>query len=162
VHRSTISPLLIAAALLLAPGKSPADSANDLAVIVNKQTPVLVLTSRDLRSILLGQMDHWPSGQKIVAATLSTELPETRFVLKQVCAMSEGDFKRYFMQLAFQGKTVSLPKIMRNSAAIKALVSATPGALGIIPAREVDGLVNVVTLDGSNPGASNYKLAMNQ
>ncbi len=154
--------LLITGLFVLAARKDQAESGSDLAVIVNKQTAVLGLTSRDLRAILLGQTDHWPNGQKVVVASLPIELPETKLILKQICGMSEGDFKRYFMQLAFQGKAVSAPHIMKSTAAIKALVGITPGAVGIIPAHEVDSVVNVVSLDGLNPGTPNYKLAIKQ
>ncbi|MDQ2773751.1 MAG: hypothetical protein M3Y57_02315 [Acidobacteriota bacterium] len=161
--RKTISAFLLLTGLfVLAARKDQAESGSDLAVIVNKQTAVLALTSRDLRGMLLGQTEHWPNGQKVVVASLPIELPETKLLLKQICGMSEGDFKRYFMQLAFQGKAVSAPHILKSPAAIKALVGATPGALGIIPAHDVDSAVNVVSLDGLNPGTSNYKLAMGQ
>ena len=132
----------------------------DLAVIVNKKTAVLAFSSRDLRSILLGEKEQWPNGQKVLAVSLPTEMPETKLILKEICGMSEADFKRYFMQLTFQGKTAIPPRIARSPAAVKALVSATPGALGIIPAADVDESVNVVSLDGGYPGAANYKLAM--
>lgn len=162
MRRSTISFLLTTGLFVLPPRKGLGDSTSDLAVIVNKKTTVLALTSRDLRSILLGEKESWPNGQKVVAASLSAEGPETRLVLKQICGMSEGDFKRYFMQLTFQGKSIAAPRLMTSPAAVKALVSATPGALGIIRARDVDGSVNVIPLDGDNPGAANYKLAMNR
>jgi len=162
MRRSRLSLLLIAGMLVLGVEKSLADSSNDLAVIVNKKTTVLALTARDLRGILLGEKERWPNGQKVFAASLPTDLPETRFVLKQICGMSEGDYKRYFMQLAFQGKSISPPKILRTPDAIKALVSSTPGAVGIIHAREVDESVNVLSLDGVNPGTANYKLTMTQ
>ena len=146
---------------VLSARKDEAGSGTDLAVIVNKQTAILSLTSRDLRSILLGQTDHWPNGQKVIAASLPIEQPETKLLLKEICGMSEGDFKRYFMQLAFQGKALSPPRIMKTPSAIKALVSTTPGAVGVIPARDVDAVVNIIPLDGLQPGTSNYKLAMN-
>lgn len=141
---------------------STADSASDLAVIVNKKTAVVALTSRDLRSILLGERERWPNGQRVLAASLSMEGPETKLVLKQICGMSTGDFKRYFMQLTFQGKPAAPPRLMTSAAAVKALVTTTPGALGIIRARDADKSVNVISLDGGSPGTSNYKLAMPQ
>ncbi len=162
MRRPIISLLLITGTFVLAPGKVPAGTGTDLAVIVNKKTTVVALTSRDLRSILLGEKDHWPNGQRVLAASLSIDGPETKWVLKQICGMSEGDFKRYFMQLSFQGKSVSPPRILANPAALKALVSATPGALGIIRERDVDETVNVIPLDGGNAGTSNYKLSMSQ
>ena len=154
--------LLVSGVLFLFPGESPADQASDLAVIVNKKTVVLALTSHDLRSILLGEKDHWPNGQKLVAASLPPDVPETKLLLKQICGMSEADFKRYFMQLAFQGKSATPPRFLTSSAAVKALVSGTPGALGIIRARDVDASVNVISLDGETPGQPSYKLVMGQ
>ena len=134
----------------------------DVAVIVNKGSSVVSLSSRDLRGILLGTKDAWPDGTKLIAVSLPTERPETRMILKEVCGMSEADFKRYFLMMNFQGKSVSPPRMMRTSTSIKAFVESTRGALGVIPLRDVDPSVTVMSIDGVRPGTPGYKLSMTQ
>ena len=154
--------LLVSSVLVSLSAGNSVEQASELAVIANKRTVVLALTSRELRSILLGERERWPNGQRLVAASVVPDVPETKFLLKQICGMSEADFKRYFMQLAFQGKSATPPRFLTSFSAVKALVSTTPGALGIIRARDVDASVNVIPLDGEGPGQPSYKLAMRQ
>ncbi len=92
--------------------------------------------------------------------SLPTERPETRTLLKEICGMSEGDFKRYFLMMNFQGKSVSPPRMVPTPGAVRAFVRNTPGALGVIRARDVDSSVTVMSIDGIGPGAPGYKLAM--
>ncbi len=147
-------------ALLLALRQGQAAEATDLAVIIYKTSSTVSLSSRDLRSIFLGTKNNWPDGNKVVAVSLPTERPETRSILKEVCGMSEADFKRYFLMMNFQGKSVSPPRMMRTPDGIKTFVGSTPGAVGVIPFRDVDSSVAVMSIDGLRPGAPGYKLVM--
>lgn len=121
----------------------------DLTVIGEKKSASAAVSSKELKSMLLGEKDHWAGGAKVVVVMTPLDSPATQEVLKSVCQMSEADFKRYFMQLQFQGKPSSPPKFLPNAAAIKAFVAATPGALGIVPAAQADASVTVVSVDGS-------------
>ena len=162
VRSALVTFLLVACVFFAVPHESAAESQSDLAIIGNRTSGVLDITTRELRSILLGERDRWPDGQKVLATSLPLETPETRLLLKQICGMSEGDYKRYFLQLAFQGKAVLPPRIVPSAAAVRALVSATPGALGIIRVHDVTDAVNIISLDGFRPGASRYKLSVNR
>ena len=53
-------------------------------------------------------------------------------------------------------------KTAPSAAVVKALVSQTPGAIGIVRASQVDTSVNVVKLDGVTPGEPGYKLSVAQ
>ncbi len=134
----------------------------DLAVIVNKTNAVQKLSSRDLRSIFLGEKDNWSDGTKIFAVSLPVERPETRAVLRKICGMSESDFTRFFLMMNFQGKSVSPPRMVRTSSAVRAFVASTPGAVGVIRVQDVDPTVRVMYLDGIGPGAPGYKLGSTQ
>lgn len=148
--------------LLLALSMAGADSVSEVAVIVNKTIRVSSLSSRDLRGILLGTRDSWPNGMKLTAVSLPVTRAETRTVLKEVCGMSDVDFKRYFLLMNFQGKSVSPPRMMQSVDGIKSYVSSTPGALGVIPARDVDSSVTVMSIDGLKPGSPGYRLSGGQ
>jgi hypothetical protein len=157
--RLTIRGLVLLLLALRLPG---ADSPSELAVVVNKTIRISSLSSRDLRSIFLGTRDSWPDGMKLTAVSLPVTRAETRTVLKEVCGMSDVDFKRYFLLMNFQGKSVSPPRMMQSVTGIKSYVSSTPGALGVIPARDVDSSVAVMSIDGLKPGSPGYRLSMAQ
>jgi hypothetical protein len=93
-----------------------------------------------------------------VPAAFGPGSPELRAFLKNICRMSEADYKRYFIQMSFEGKPVVQPRILNSSSAVRALVSASPGAIGLLHPNEVDSSVAVVRLDGamrkSRAGAS--------
>jgi ABC-type phosphate transport system substrate-binding protein len=132
----------------------------DLAVIVNKKTAVLGMTTRDLKGIFLGEKEAWPNGTKLIAIAPSLEHAETRSLLKEICGMNEPDYKKYFMQMNFQGKTVNAPHLVASPAQVRAAVAATPGAIGIVNLHDVDTSVNVISLDGVAPGSAGYKLEL--
>ncbi len=158
----SLRPLLLlscAAYCLLLP-LSQASAVNDIAVIVNKRSAQSTITSRDLRSVLLGQLDKWPDGHAMLTALPPFERPETIAALKTICGMSPADFKRYFMQLTFQGKTVTLPRILPSPAAVKAFVARTPGALGIVPASSVDSSVDSISIGDNLRGTHGGKAAL--
>lgn len=152
----------IACLFLLGFSEGQTAAVNDLAVIVNRSSAIVTLSSRDLRSIFLGGKDTWSDGTKVFAVSLPAERPETRMVLKKICGMSAGDFTRYFLMMNFQGKSVSPPRMVQTPSALRSFVSSTPGALGVIRVRDVDATVSVMHIDGAGPGAPGYKLAMTE
>jgi ABC-type phosphate transport system substrate-binding protein len=137
-------------------------SSGDLAIIVNKAAPVSALSGDDLRVIYLGRRETWSDGSKVIAIVPALETPEAQMLLKTVCHMAPGDYKKYFMQMAFQGKSFAMVKTAPSAAVVKALVSQTPGAIGVVRVSQVDTSVNVVKLDGVTPGEPGYKLSVGQ
>lgn len=133
---------------------SQASEVNEIAVIVNKNSPQSTMSARDLRSVLLGETEKWPDGRAVLTALPPFQRPETIAALKTICGMSPADFKRYFMQLSFQGKAVTLPRVLPSPAAVKAFVAATPGAVGIIPASSVDASVDSLSI--GSPGRASH------
>lgn len=131
---------------------------DDLAVIVNKSTFTVVETMTGLRQALMGERSRWPDGKKMVTVMLGPGHPEFAAALKVVCGMSQDDYKKYLMQADFAGRTVVVPKQFDTPAAVKAFVAANPGAIGIIPAADVDDTVRQLRIDGASPGSPGYKL----
>jgi ABC-type phosphate transport system substrate-binding protein len=132
----------------------------ELAIIVNRTAGIGMLTTNELKSIYLGEKTKWPDGKIIASVALAREGSEFRFLLKAVCGMSEADYKRYLIQMSFEGKSVMQPRMMTSPGAVKAFVSTTPGAIGFVPARDVDPSVSIVKINGAAPGDSAYKLSM--
>ena len=149
--------VFISFGLGMAVGISQASAGANLVLIVNKATAVINLSKNDLRTIYMGEKEKWPTGQKVLPVALSSE-PELKAFLKEVCDMSEADYKKYFIQANFTGKTVILPRMGSSAAAVKALVSSTPGAIGFIPAGDVDNSVGIVRYNGALPTDASYRL----
>jgi ABC-type phosphate transport system substrate-binding protein len=135
-------------------------SSSDIAIVVNKTSTVVAISSNDLKAIYLGDRESWPNGQKVLAIALASGRPELKAFLKHVCGMSEGDYKKYFIQANFTGKTLVLPRMAASSAAVKAIVGATPGSIGFVQASDLDSSIGVVKLDGLSPGDPGYKLSV--
>lgn len=145
------------AALLLRNAFAEGDA---LAVIVNKTNTVTGLSGADLKAIYLGQKEHWPTGKPLVPVALSNGHAELHRFLKIVCNMSEGDYKKYFLQMTFVGKTVTLPRMVESAQDVKTLVASTPGAIGFLRQSAVDGSVGIVKINGSAPGEAGYQLSL--
>ena len=156
--RQRIFPLCLAALLLGSTVIGAEPERLELVVVVHKSSSLQTLSADELRNIFLGEKSVWPDGRKIVPAAFGPGSPELRAFLKNICRMSEADYKRYFIQMSFEGKPVVQPRILNSSSAVRALVSASPGAIGLLHPNEVDSSVAVVRLDGamrkSRAGAS--------
>ncbi|MBV8708889.1 MAG: hypothetical protein JO182_31515 [Acidobacteriaceae bacterium] len=152
-------PLLIVISLLapeVSGGKS--EGVVDLVIVVNKSSAVHALSSDDLRAIYLGEKSAWSDGRKVLPVAFGPGSPELHLLLKAVCRMSEADYKRYFIQMSFEGKTVVQPRILSSSAAVRTFVGSNPGAIGPIHSNQVDDRVSIVKLNGA-PGEPAYKLS---
>jgi hypothetical protein len=137
---------------------SAASDAVDLAVVVNKSISLETVTASDLRLMILGEKSKWPDGKNVIAVQAPPESAEKTLQLKTVCKMSDAVLKRYYMQAAFTGKDIALPRDVASAAAVKQFVARTPGAIGCILASDVDDSVKILKVDGSAPGEPGYKL----
>jgi long-subunit fatty acid transport protein len=69
-------------------------------------------------------------------------------VLQFVCGMSEAEFTRFQMQVAFTGRQATALHGATSAADTKAFVKANPGAVGFLHASEVGlDVKTVLTLD---------------
>jgi ABC-type phosphate transport system substrate-binding protein len=152
-------PLLIAASLLAVVCGGKPEVAGDLAIVVNKSSAIHALSSEELRTIYLGERSVWSDGRKVVPVAFGPGSPELRLLLKAICRMSEADYKRYFIQMSFEGKTITPPRILSSSEAVRTFVGSNPGAIGLIYSHQVNTTVSVIKLNGAAPGDPAYKLS---
>jgi ABC-type phosphate transport system substrate-binding protein len=157
VHRFAPVLLLTFGLAFLLPG-GPRDVV-ELAIVVNRSTSIQALSMDQLRSIYLGEMSVWPDGKRVVPVAFGSGSPELRLLLKKICRMSEADYQRYYMQMSFEGKTVTQPRILGSSSAVHSFVLSNPGAIGMIRTNEMDSTVNVIKLNGAAPGDPAYRLS---
>lgn len=163
---SAVVTLAIATATWLAVGAIPASAAGDpIVVIVNAANPVDNLSLGELKKLFLSDRSRWDTGKAVAPVLPAPGAPERTSFLKIVCGMNDADLGKYFMQAAFTGKSVTPPKELSSSGALKAFVGTSPGAVGFVKALDFhgdgsEGAIKAVKVDGLTAGESAYKLKM--
>jgi|HubBroStandDraft_5_1064220.scaffolds.fasta_scaffold538002_1 ABC-type phosphate transport system substrate-binding protein len=119
---------------------------SDFAVVVNKSNPATHVTKAQLRRMVSGDMTSWPEGEKVSVLLAGPGEPARAAMLKEICGMSESDFGLFVTRKTFAGSN-AMPKIQPSTTAVRQKVPLSPGAVGIIPAADVDDTVKVIPVD---------------
>jgi len=83
---------------------------------------------------------------------------ERNVVLKIIYQMSESQFKQYWIAKIFRAESASAPKVVYSNDMANELVTAIPGAIAFIDARDVRPGAKVLRVDGRLPGEAGYPL----
>jgi ABC-type phosphate transport system substrate-binding protein len=129
-----------------------------LAIVVNLANPTDDMPLRELRALFLGERSHWPNGRRITLVMMEPGQPERDAVLREVCRMSESDFRRHFLQGLFTGEVLVSPKTLATPVGVRKFVFNVPGAIGYLRPEDVDNTVKVLRIDGHLPGDAEYPL----
>jgi hypothetical protein len=140
-------PAAVSVCYLAVGAKLSPSFADDYVVIVNKANPVDSISVADLRKMFLGEKATWANGTKVMALTPGPDRPEYPPAIKRATGMSVPDFKRYFIQLSFLGKSVPPPRVLDTPAAIARFVSTSPGAISCIPAADAGAGVKALKVE---------------
>jgi ABC-type phosphate transport system substrate-binding protein len=163
------SSLLLMAAVALSQQRAPAGriensqprrSRNDdtVAIVVNHSNPLDNLSSSELRAVFLGERTHWPNGRRITLVMMEPGIPERDTILRQVCRMSEADFRRHFLQGLLTGEVLVSPKTLASPVGVRKFVFNVPGAIGYLRPADIDATIKVLRIDGYLPSDPEYKL----
>lgn len=163
IRRTTTILLVLAAAALLraAPEARLATSPpkqESLAIIVNQSNPVDELSLAELRAVFLGERSHWPNGRRITLVMMEQGQPEREAILRNVCRLSESDFRRRILQGLFTGEVLVSPKTLATPVGVRKFVFNVPGAIGYLRPEDVDASVKVIRVDGHLPSDVEYAL----
>ncbi|HEX5425767.1 MAG TPA: hypothetical protein VFW94_19620 [Candidatus Acidoferrales bacterium] len=150
-------PCLLAAFCLCAPADQR-DSGPEIAIVVNDSTPVSNLDMGQVRKIFLGDRQYWTPDLPVMVVVRGAGSRERDVVLRVIYQMTELEFKRYWIAKIFRAEAVSPPKIVYSDAATNELVTAVPGAIGFVAARDVSKGEKVLRVDGHLPGDPDYVL----
>jgi hypothetical protein len=153
--------LLLAMACLVA-GRfalSPAaQTVSDVAVVVHPDVPVDNLTVSELRRVVLGDREFWPAGVRITLLIRAPIAHERDVVLKNLCQMSEAQFRQHWIGKVFRADTALAPKIVYSPAMAADMVTRFPGAITFIDAPLVGRGLKIVKIEGRAPGDKGYAL----
>jgi hypothetical protein len=147
----------LAAALALA-GPRAAGASGDIAVVVNPDVKVENLTFTELRKILLGNRQFWPSGQPVTLIVRAPVAAERTFLLQKVYDMTEAQYRQYWIAKVFRAEATAGPKVVLSNVESVELVSVLSGAIVLMDASDVPAGLKVMQVDGLLPGNRNYAL----
>jgi hypothetical protein len=140
------------------PPPAGAQTQPDIAVIVNSDVAVDNLSLADLRRILTGDKEFWPSGSRVTIFIRAPIARERDAVIRDVCQMTEAQFRQHWIAKVFRAETPTSPKILYSNESAIDQVSRTPGAIAFVQGPVTAKGVRVVKIDGRAPGQSGYKL----
>lgn len=135
------------------------DGANSpLAIVVNHANPVDDLTFAELRRIFTLETQKWPNGRKITVVLREKGQPERDDAIRIVCGMSPAQYNRHILYETFRGSIGSGPRSIESAGAMLRFVFNAPGAIGYVPANQVDGTTKVLRIGGLLPADPGYPL----
>jgi ABC-type phosphate transport system substrate-binding protein len=130
----------------------------DIAVVVNPDTPVTELSLAEVRKVFLGERQYWNAKLPVVLLIRAPVARERDVVLRLIYQMSEVQFKQYWIAKIFRAEVTSPPKIVYSNDMQFDLVSAIPGAIAFVDARNADPGLKMLRVDGHLPGEPGYPL----
>lgn len=128
-----------------------------LAIIVNRENPIENMSMAELRTIFLGERNHWPNGRRITLVMMETG-QERDAVVRDICRMSESDLRRRFLQGLLTGEVLVSPKTLATPVGVRKFVFNVPGAVGYLRPEDLDDSVKVIRVDGHLPSDADYPL----
>lgn len=162
IRRTTTFLLILSGVLLQRAPQARVEASRpkqeSLAIVVNLANPTDDMPLREVRSVFLGERSHWPNGRRITLVMMEPGQPERDAVLREVCHMSESDFRRHFLQGLFTGEVLVSPKTLATPVGVRKFIFNVPGAIGYLRPEDVDATVKVLRIDGHLPGDAEYPL----
>jgi hypothetical protein len=156
--RALLAALCGLAALALAPAPALAQARQDIAVVVNASVPVDNLSRAELRRILLGDREFWPSGDRVKLLIRAPVARERDAAVKDLCDMTEAQFRQHWIGKVFRAEIPSAPKIVYSDEMTLDQAARLPGAIAFIEAPRVGRGLKILKIDGRSPGQPGYLL----
>ena len=118
-----------------------------LAIVLNRDNPVAVLTLPDLQRIFRKQTRMWPHGEPVVPVDWDATTEVRQEFTKQVLNRTVREMADFWVQQNItQGLTP--PSTLKSARAVLRFVASVPGAIGYLPAAEVDETVKIIEIKG--------------
>ena len=135
-----------------------AQGQQDIAVVVHPGVGADNLSLADLRRMLTGDREFWPGGARVTIFIRAPIARERDAVVRDVCQMTEAQFRQHWIGKVFRADVPSGPKIVYSIDSTIEQVSRTPGAIGFVQGAVTSRGVKILRIDGRAPGQSGYKL----
>lgn len=126
-------------------------------VIVHPSSHPEEVNQRMLREIALGKVRFWRP-QEPIQLIIEPSGGARDIWTRDLAGMNSTQFTQYWMGLAFQGRATIGPRVVPDVRTAVAMVAALPGSIAIVPASEVDGRVQAVSVGANSNGVLSQKL----
>jgi ABC-type phosphate transport system substrate-binding protein len=143
-----------------AAAQEPARLGSAMAIVVHRSNPVEELSLAELRSLFLGERQRWPNGRRVTLVLPEAGQPEGEAAVKLIYRMTEAELNHHFLRAVYRGQALGAPKRLASADRVVRFVFNVPGAIGCIPAQDVDGSVKVLKVEGWPPGEPGYPLRL--
>jgi hypothetical protein len=153
----SIATLLLLGLAFLCLAPRAAAQAEDVAVVVSSGNLATNISLGDLRKIFAGAKRFWPSGEPIKLITRGPGCPE-RLVLLRLLAMSENEYKHYWISQAFRGEADSEPLIVPSIGMQREALNVFPGGISLVYVGDVKPGMKVIKVNNVFPSAVGYPL----
>ncbi|HET9743231.1 MAG TPA: hypothetical protein VFQ00_10815 [Terriglobales bacterium] len=150
-----VSMLLLFATVV---GAQAQTKSNDVAIIVNPSVPLSDLSLSEARTIFRGDRQYWSKDLPIVLLIRTPPSHERDVILKKLYAMTEAEFKQYWIAKIFRAEATTGPKIVYSNSMAAELVNILPGAIAFMAEKDVTPNLKVIKIDGKMPGEPGYPL----
>lgn len=105
--------------------------AEDGVIIANAAIPVKQLSKKEITKLYLGRKKIWRNGENVIIAWLDPSDYCAEF-LKEYVSKTPRQFKNYWKNMLFMGKTHIMPESFDDEASLIRFVSQNKGAIGYV------------------------------
>jgi ABC-type phosphate transport system substrate-binding protein len=123
--------------------------AHHMAVVVDKENNVGKVSSAQLAKIFRGDTRKWNDGKPVILILHTSSSGETE-TLRRLIKVTPSEWKAL---IAAHEDSV---RLVDSDADVLKTVRSTPGAVGLVDVRAVDGTINVIRVDGKLPMEDGY------
>jgi phosphate transport system substrate-binding protein len=123
--------------------------AHHMAVVVNKENNVSNVSSAQLAKIFRSETKSWSDGRPVVLVLHRSSAGETE-TLQRLIRVTPAEWRAF---VAAHKESIQLAD---SDEEVLKIVQSTPGGVGLVDVRSVDGTINVVRVDGKLPMESGY------
>jgi hypothetical protein len=131
---------------------------SDIALLVHPDTPVESLSVGEVRRLFLGERQYWSAKLPVELYLRAPASHERDVVLRIIYQMTESQYRQYWIAKILRAEAVSSPKTVSSNDAAIELVTAIPGAIVVVDARDVRPGPKMLRVDGHWPGEPGYPL----
>jgi ABC-type phosphate transport system substrate-binding protein len=139
--------VLVLAVLPLVPTSLPAAPAAGFVIVVNRGNPVVSLSVAELQRMYRKQTRMWPHGEPVVPVDSDATSDIRQEFSETVLNRSVREMGEFWVQQSItQGLTP--PTSLKSPRAILRFIASVPGAIGYVPAVDMDDTVKRVDVKG--------------
>jgi hypothetical protein len=128
-----------------------------LAVVVAKNSPLRELSQFELKKLYLGSNLTDPSGTTIVPFNQVPKSPDRVAFDSRVLDMTPEEVAQYWIDRKIRGQS-GAPKAVGSAELLQRVVSRLEHSVAYVRLDQLLDEVRVLSIDGTSPGESGYKL----